>query len=92
MLLTPLAVWIATPFMRPFLCRRLLWTYLVPLVPLTCFWDGLVSQLRAYTPAELGQLGAGAAGMRWTVGEVRTGRGRGTLTYMTGVPVLGFPP
>ena len=30
---------------------RMLWTYPVPLVPLTCWWDGIVSQLRAYTPA-----------------------------------------
>ena len=35
-LLTPLFVWLATPFMRPFLWRRLLWTYPLPLVPLTC--------------------------------------------------------
>ena len=27
-LLTPLVVWMATPFMRPFLWRRLFWTYL----------------------------------------------------------------
>ena len=32
-LLTPLFVWLATPFMRPFLWRRLLWTYVVPAVP-----------------------------------------------------------
>ena len=40
MFLTPLLVAIATPFIRPFRWRRLLWTYLVPLVPLTCWWDG----------------------------------------------------
>ena len=47
--LTPLFVWLVTPFMRPFLWQRLFWTYLLPLVPLTCLWDGIVSQLRAYT-------------------------------------------
>ena len=46
--------------MRPFRWDRLLWTYLFPLVPLTCLWDGLVSQLRAYTPAELEALGVTA--------------------------------
>ncbi len=49
-LLTPLFVWLATPCMRPFRWRRVLRTSPVPLVPLTCFWDGIVSQLRAYTP------------------------------------------
>ena len=52
LLLTPLAVGLATPFIRPFRWSRLFWTYVIPLVPLTCWWDGVVSQLRAYTPAE----------------------------------------
>ena len=41
LLFTPLYVAIATPFIRPFQWRRLLWTYALPLVPLTCWWDGL---------------------------------------------------
>jgi hypothetical protein len=86
-ILTPLFVWLATPFMRPFLWRRLLWTYLIPLVPLTCLWDGIVSQLRAYTPDELRTLTAGSAPMRWDIGQVRFAGGRGRLTYL-----LGFPP
>ena len=56
LLLTPIYLWIATPFIRPFRWRRLFWTYVVPLVPLTCWWDGLVSQFRAYTPSELEDL------------------------------------
>jgi hypothetical protein len=89
--LTPLVVWVVTPFMRPFLWRRLLWTYLVPLVPLTCFWDGIVSQLRAYTPAELRGLTAGSAPMRWDIGRAPIAGGRGRLTYLIGVPLdVGF--
>lgn len=49
LLLTPLMILLATPFIRPFRWRRLLWTYVLPLVPLTSWWDGIVSQLRAYT-------------------------------------------
>jgi hypothetical protein len=55
-LLTPLLVIVTTPFIRPFCWRRLLWTYVVPLVPLTCLWDGIVSQLRAYSVSELKSL------------------------------------
>lgn len=84
--LTPLFVWIATPFMRPFAWRRLLWTYLVPLVPLTCLWDGIVSQLRAYTVDELRDLTVGSAPMRWDVGQTPIAGGRGRLTYLIGVP------
>lgn len=85
-LFTPLVVWIATPFMRPFLWRRLLWTYLVPLVPFTCVWDGVVSQLRAYTPDELRGLCEGSAPMRWEIGAVPVVKGRGRLTYLVGCP------
>src|SRR5262249_61475514 len=60
-LLTPLLVALTTPFIRPFSWGRLFWTYVVPLVPLTCWWDGVVSQLRAYTPAETERLGGVAA-------------------------------
>lgn len=85
-ILTPLAVWLVTPFMRPFLWRRLLWTYLLPLVPLTCLWDGIVSQLRAYTLDELRDLTAGSAPMRWDIGQAPIAGGRGRLTYLIGVP------
>ncbi len=87
-ILVPLFVWLVTPFMRPFLWRRLLWTYLIPLVPLTCLWDGIVSQLRAYTIDELRGLAAGSAPMRWDIGQARLAGGRGRLTYLIGVPVM----
>ena len=84
--LTPLFVWLATPFMRPFLWRRLFWTYLVPLVPLTCLWDGIVSQLRAYTLDELRQMCEGSAAMTWEAGQISIARGSGRLTYLIGFP------
>ena len=88
LLLTPLLVAITTPFIRPFRWRRLLWTYLLPLVPLTCWWDGIVSQLRAYSPAELQDL-AGAVGAPmycWRAGRVPIGSTPGYLTYLIGYP------
>jgi hypothetical protein len=83
--LTPIFVWLTTPFMRPFRWRRLLYTYLVPLVPLTCLWDGIVSQLRAYTPAELEQLGPADGRMTWRAGYLPFPKGPGRLTYLLGV-------
>ncbi len=84
-LLTPLFVWIVTPFMRPFLWRRLLWTYLLPMVPFTCLWDGIVSQLRCYTLDELRALCEGSAPMRWEIGQLPVPRGR-HITYLVGFP------
>ena len=42
LLFTPVYVWAATPFIRPFRLSRIFGTYVVPIVPITCWWDGLV--------------------------------------------------
>ncbi len=88
LLFTPLFIFAATPFIRPFRLRRLLWTYVIPLVPLTCWWDGLVSQLRAYTVAELEALTSELSGQpyTWTAGRVPIGTTPGHLTYLVGLP------
>jgi hypothetical protein len=89
LLLTPSMVMIMTLFMRPFHCRRLLWTYVLPLVPLTCWWDGVVSLLRSYSPAELQGMAeaAGAKEYCWRAGQVPIGTVPGNLTYLIGWPV-----
>ncbi|MEM7390892.1 MAG: hypothetical protein AAF492_00985, partial [Verrucomicrobiota bacterium] len=51
--LSPIAVLLLTPFIRPFSIPRLFFTYLIPLVPLIVLWDGVVSVLRTYTNEEL---------------------------------------
>jgi hypothetical protein len=42
-----------TPFLRPFSWQRLLFTYALPLVPLTLLFDGIVSVFRTYTKDEM---------------------------------------
>lgn len=86
MFLTPLVVALATPFMRPFRWTRLLWTYALPIVPLTCFWDGFVSQLRAYTPAEMLDLARGLDGYEWKAATVRLPAAPARITYLIGMP------
>lgn len=86
LLLTPIFVAIATPWIRPFRWSRLFWTYLVPLVPLTCCWDGIVSQLRAYSVPELHELTQGLDTYHWKVGQVEIGTTPGSLTYLLGTP------
>lgn len=85
-LFMPIFVWLSTPFMRPFKWKRLLFTYPIPLVPLTCLWDGLVSQLRAYTVDELKELGRSAGTMEWRAGLRPFPRGPGQLTFLVGWP------
>lgn len=46
-------------FFRPFRLERVLLSTVVPIIPMTLAFDGLVSCLRTYTPAELAQLTEG---------------------------------
>jgi hypothetical protein len=87
-LLVPLFVLLLTPFVRPFTWTRLLWTYLVPLVPLTCLWDGIVSQLRAYTIPELREMAEAAGPMTWRADDPRFYGRRARITYLLGWPAL----
>ncbi|HEV2131001.1 MAG TPA: class I SAM-dependent methyltransferase [Longimicrobiaceae bacterium] len=84
---SPLLVLLVTPWIRPFRWSRLLWTYLVPVVPLVVLWDGVVSSLRSYTPQEMEAMARGAGGedYRWEVGQVR-GRAPIPVTYLLGWP------
>jgi hypothetical protein len=84
LLLTPLFVAFATPFIRPFRWKRLLWTYLIPLVPFMCCWDGVISQLRAYTIAELSELTHGLEDYEWSAGNTPIHGQPGHLTYLLG--------
>jgi hypothetical protein len=83
----PLFVWLATPFIRPFSWRRVLWTNLVPAVPLLAAWDALVSCLRTYSPAELLALtpAPAPAGYAWEAGRIRS-LGGCRITYLLGWP------
>ncbi len=86
MLLVPLIVWLITPRLRPHRWSRLVLTYPVPLVPLLCTWDGLVSQLRAYRPEELHRLlPPGLDAYAFDVGTIREGQLR--VAFVTGRPV-----
>lgn len=87
MLLSPLSVLFTTPFIRPFRWGRLLFTYLLPLVPLFTLWDGVVSSLRTYSVAEMDALIAGLEGSQrftWETGKLKSGPG--VMLYLLGLP------
>jgi hypothetical protein len=84
-LFSPLLVLVATPFIRPFRWSRLLWTYLVPLVPALVLWDGVVSCLRSYTPEEMRALAEGLGDYDWEAGQL-AGHAPVPVTYLIGTP------
>jgi hypothetical protein len=92
LVLTPLLVWCLTPFIRPLTFRRLLWTYLLPVVPLVAVVDGFLSVLRSYTPDELLALAAGLdEGYCWRAGHVPS-IGAARIPYLVGWPVAAQGP
>ena len=86
-----LGVLLFTPFIRPFRWSRLLWTYVIPLVPLLVWWDATVSCLRTYTPDELREMVAhlGTDDYAWDVGIVRVALPSASMTYLMGTPKPG---
>ena len=87
MLFLPLLVLLCTPFIRPLRWSRLLWTYLVPLVPLAVWFDGTVSCLRTYSPEELRDLVEDLQeGYEWDIGTVQSAPLPSTVIYLVGRP------
>lgn len=87
-LLTPIITLLVMPRVRPMRWTHLLFTYVIPVVPLMVVWDGIVSCLRTYDVAELRAL-AGEADpdgrFVWEAGEVHR-RGPIPVTYLVGTP------
>ena len=71
---SPISVLLTTPFIKPFKIGRIVFTYLIPLVPLMVWWDGLVSSLRTYSVKEMEELVAQVDGNEsydWDIGRLR---------------------
>ncbi len=89
MLIAPLLVALTVPFLRPLRWAWLPLTYLVPVLPLFVAWDGFVSCLRVYSPAELEELtrslGAGSS-YRWDIGRIALGPPGVHASYLVGTP------
>jgi len=85
--LSPISVLLLTPFLRPFKFDQILFTYLIPALPLFTLWDGVISVLRTYTVPELKQMISelrNSAHFEWEVDIVK-GKSFDIL-YLLGIP------
>ncbi len=85
MLFSPISVLLTTPFIRPFKPGRIIFTYLIPIVPLFVLWDGVVSSLRTYSIKEMNALIEnlnGTENYNWEINKVRSGPG--VVLYLLG--------
>lgn len=85
MLISPISVLLTTPFIRPFKIGRIIFTYLIPLVPLFTLWDGVVSSLRTYSVYEMKELVkklSGSENYDWEIDRFNSGPG--VVLYLIG--------
>ena len=95
---TPKAIWwiaipfaflmtfFVTPMVRPMSWQQLVFTYLIPLIPLFIAWDGAVSNARTYSREDIDILleGLKSKSYSWETGTIK-GKG-GNKMYLLGLP------
>lgn len=81
-----IATLILTPAVRPLTWQQLVFTYLIPILPLFIAWDGAVSNARTYTLEDMNQLidGLSDENYIWEMGKLN-GKG-GKKLYLMGKP------
>lgn len=87
MVFSPINVLIMTPFIRPFSWGRIVFTYLIPLVPLFVMVDGILSALRTYTVSEMEELVSQVNNQEtfeWKIGKKKSGSA--SVLYLIGTP------
>jgi hypothetical protein len=86
MLFSPISVLFTTPFIRPFKLGRIIFTYLIPIVPLFVLWDGIVSSLRTYSVDEMIKLVNKVSNndsFNWEIKRIKSGPS--VILYLLGV-------
>ena len=81
-----LMTWFITPMTRPITWQQLIFTYLVPVIPLCFAWDGVVSNARTYTLDDMDYLldGLESDKYKWEKGTIP---GKMNKLYLLGYPV-----
>lgn len=93
----PLFVLCCTPFVQPLTWQRVIFTYVIPVIPLFLFFDGMVSCLRTYSPRELKNLVRNVEAeiqsndYTWEIGQVPTLYVL-RVTYLIGYPLKREKP
>jgi len=85
MLFSPITLLLTTPFIRPFWFGMIIFTYLIPIIPLFVLWDGIVSSLRTYSEKEMNELVKGLKNtdrFNWEIGKIKSGLG--VIFYLLG--------
>lgn len=87
LVITALSFLVITPFVRPLTWHHLLFSYLIPVLPLFHAWDGQASLPRMYTYDDIDELiGEVPNGYTWKKGRAKDRNGKKRGTYLIGMP------
>ena len=86
LLILMIMTWVMTPFTRPFSLKRLLFTYLIPIIPVIYAWDGQASLKRTYTFSDLEKLivTQSKSDYHWEMNEALNKKGKKAGYYLFG--------
>ncbi|MEL7118179.1 MAG: hypothetical protein AAFO07_02025 [Bacteroidota bacterium] len=81
----PLSVLLTALFVKPFRISRVIFTYLIPILPIIIAVDGCIALLKLYNPSDLLELSSSINAMNyeWKADKNDNGRG-GKIMYLTG--------
>lgn len=76
-----------SPLARPMTWQQIVFTYLIPIIPICFAWDGTVSNTRTYTVSDMDELleGFDSDNYQWEKGTIKS-KG-GNKLYLLGMPV-----
>jgi len=77
-IMAPINAILTAPFIKPFKLGRVFFTFIIPLLPLMIWFDGVVSNLRTYHESELKALVSGldnSDGYQWEIDRRKNGPG-----------------
>ena len=83
------AILVLTPFVQPFRWSRLLFTYVLPLIPLLVLFDGTISMLRLYLEDDLREMVTTVPQFEtfeWEIGTTSVPGLPIGLTHLVGIP------
>jgi len=85
----PIVLLALMPFVRPFRWSFLVFTYLIPVIPLSLLWDVIVSFLRVYSVEDMQKMTEDlrAPDYAWEVGRIQARGVPGGLPYLIGQPI-----
>lgn len=89
LLITFVMALVLTLFSRPITLTQLIFTYLIPIIPLCFAWDGQASYARMYSMKDYNELLDGLSNIDyvWEKGVGRKDNGKPVGTYLLGMPV-----